>query len=101
LLEVAQLSGEPLLLLRRGFPSRTWFDTACQTANIRANVLPESSAHNAVVGLAAVGYGIGILPSTVRLPDKGVRPIPLVHHKASIGRWECWLGTGNVFLRPR
>jgi DNA-binding transcriptional LysR family regulator len=100
LLEVARLAGEPLLLLRRGFASRAWFDAACQTANIRANVLLESGAHNAVVGLAAAGYGIGILPSTVRLPDKGVRPIPLVHRKASIGRWGMLAWNPQRFLAP-
>src|SRR5215468_5474177 len=87
LLDVAQLASEPLLLLRRGFASREWFDAACQTANIRSNVLFESNAHNAIVGLAAAGHGIGILPSTVQLPDKGVCPIPLVHRKVSVGRW--------------
>jgi LysR family transcriptional regulator, cyn operon transcriptional activator len=65
LLEVAQLGSEPLLLLRRGFASREWFDAACQAANIQSSVLLESSAHNAIVGLASAGYGIGILPSNL------------------------------------
>lgn len=100
LLEVVQLANEPLLLLRRGFASRQWFDSACQTANVRANVLLESSAHNAIVGLVTAGYGIGILPSTVRLPDRGVCPIPLVHRKASIGRWGMLAWNPQRFLAP-
>jgi LysR family cyn operon transcriptional activator len=87
LLVVAQLASERLLLLRRGFASREWFDAACQRANIQSNVLFESNAHNAIVGLTAAGHGVGILPSTVRLPDEGVWPIPLVHRQVSIGRW--------------
>lgn len=54
-LEIAELAGEPLLTLRRGFGSREWFDAACGAAGIRPNILLESSAHNAVVGLAASG----------------------------------------------
>ena len=85
-LEIAELAGEPILVLRRDFGSREWFDVACQAANIRPNILLESSAHYSIVRLAAAGYGIGILPSAVRL-DKDVRAIPLVHHKAPIAKW--------------
>ena len=99
-LELSQLANEPLVLLRRGFGSREWFDAACQTANIRPNTLLESSSHNAVVGLAAAGYGIGILPSAVRLPDKGVHAMPLVHRKASIGKWTMLAWDAQRFLAP-
>ena len=63
-------------MLNRSFASRQWFDAACQTANIRPNVRLESSAPNAVLGLAEAGYGIAILPSMVRFPRRGVRPVP-------------------------
>jgi DNA-binding transcriptional LysR family regulator len=99
-LELSQLANEPLVLLRRGFGSREWFDAACQTAHIRPNILLESSSHNAVVGLAAAGYGIGILPSAVRLPDKGIHAIPLVHRKASIGKWTMLAWDAQRFLAP-
>ena len=99
-LELSQLADEPLVLLRRGFGSREWFDAACQAANIRPNMVLESSSHNAVVGLAAAGYGIGILPSAVRLPDKGVHAMPLVHRKASIGKWTMLAWDAQRFLAP-
>jgi DNA-binding transcriptional LysR family regulator len=99
-LEVGQLASAPLLLLRRGFASRRWFDAACQMANRQLNVLLESSAHNAIVGLAAAGYGIGVLPSTVHLSGQGVRPIPLVHRKASIGRWGMLAWNPQRLLAP-
>jgi LysR family cyn operon transcriptional activator len=99
-LEVAQLAAQPLLLLRRGFASREWFDAACQTANIQSTVLLESSAHNAIIGLVGAGYGIGILPSTVRLTDKGVLAIPIVHRQASIGRWGMLAWNPQRFFAP-
>src|SRR5262249_39972092 len=100
LLEVAQLAGEPLLLLRRGFASREWFDAACQTANIQSNVLLESSAHNAIVGLAGAGYGVGILPPAVRLTAKGARALPIFHPKSPIGRWGMLAWNPQRFLAP-
>jgi LysR family cyn operon transcriptional activator len=99
-LEIAELASEPLLLLRRSFGSREWFDTACHAANIRPNVLLESSAHNALLGLAAAGYGIGVLPSAVRLPDAGVRAIPLVHRNLPIGRWTMLAWDPQRYLAP-
>ena len=86
LLEVASLAGRPLLALRRGFGSRAWFDSACDTASVRPSVLLESSSHNVVLELARAGHGIGILPSAVSLPD-GVCAIPLVHRRVSVGKW--------------
>jgi DNA-binding transcriptional LysR family regulator len=62
--------------------------------------LLESGSHNAVVGLAAAGYGIGILPSAVRLPDKSVHAMPLVHRKASIGKWTMLAWDAQRFLAP-
>src|SRR5262245_57080560 len=99
-LEIAKLGDEPLLLLQRSFASRQWFDAVCQTANMDPNVLLESSAPNAVVELALAGYGIAILPSLVRLPKKGVRAIPLVYRKASIGKWTMLAHDSQRFLAP-
>lgn len=86
-LDIGSLAGQPLLALRHGFGSREWFDVACEAASVRPTVMLESSSHNAVLQLAAAGYGIGILPSAVTLPRKGIRAVPLVHRRASIGKW--------------
>jgi LysR family cyn operon transcriptional activator len=99
-LDIAELAGEPLLLLRPGFGSREWFDAACQAAQIRANVLLESSTPRGVVGLATAGYGIGILPSAVPLLDTGARAIPLVHRKAPIARWTMLAWDSQRYLAP-
>jgi LysR family transcriptional regulator, cyn operon transcriptional activator len=85
-LEVADLADRPLLLLHRTFGSREWFDAACDVAHIRSRVLLESAAPHTLIALTRVGYGIAVVPSTVRIPG-GVRAVPLVQRGASIGRW--------------
>jgi LysR family transcriptional regulator, cyn operon transcriptional activator len=85
-LDVADLADEPLLLLHRSFGSREWFDTACSIAHIRPRVLLESAAPQTLVALTEAGYGVAVVPSTVRVPS-GVLALPLIQRKASIGRW--------------
>jgi DNA-binding transcriptional LysR family regulator len=85
-LDIAELADKPLLLLNRTFGSREWFDSACDVARIRPHVLLEGAAPHTLVALAAMGYGIAIVPSNVALPG-GVHALPLVQRGASIGRW--------------
>jgi LysR family cyn operon transcriptional activator len=73
--------------LRAGFGSRDWFDAACRGAGIHPTVVFESASHNAVLALAAAGYGIGILPSAVSPTTVPVRLMPIVHDGLPIGRW--------------
>jgi LysR family transcriptional regulator, cyn operon transcriptional activator len=84
--EVADLAEEPLLLLHRTFGSREWFDSACDVAHVRPRVLLESAAPHTLIALTDVGYGVAVVPSTVRVPG-GVRAVTLVQRGASIGRW--------------
>jgi len=99
-LEISKLADEPLLLLRRDFGSREWFDAACQTAHLRPRVLLESAAPHTLLALAATDYGIAIVPSNAQVPRGTVRAVPLVHRGASIGRWAsiCW--DPQRFLAP-
>jgi DNA-binding transcriptional LysR family regulator len=99
-LEIAELVEEPLLVLRRGFGSREWFDTACQVANIRPRVLLESAAPHTLVALVATGYGTAILPSNARVPAGVVRAVPLTHRGASIGKWAQIAWDPQRFLAP-
>jgi len=85
-LDVTDLGDESLLLLHRSFGSREWFDTACNIAHIRPRVLLESAAPHTLIALTGIGYGIAVVPSTVLVPS-GVRALPLVQRKESIGRW--------------
>jgi LysR family transcriptional regulator, cyn operon transcriptional activator len=87
ILDIAELADEPLLLLGRGFASAQWFEAACQLAHIRPRVLLQSAAPQTVIALARTGYGVAIIPSPVRVAAEGVRALPLVQRRASIGRW--------------
>jgi DNA-binding transcriptional LysR family regulator len=99
-LDIGNLAGQQLLALRRGFGSRDWFDSACEAANIRPSVLLESNSHNAILGLACAGYGIGILPSATTIPKKGIHAVPLLHRRVSIGKWTMLARDPRRFVPP-
>jgi LysR family transcriptional regulator, cyn operon transcriptional activator len=98
-LEISRLADEPLLVLRRGFASREWFDAACSVAHVRQRVLLESAAPHTLLALAATGYGIAIIPSNAQVP-RGIRALPLVHRGASVGRWATVAWDAARFLAP-
>jgi LysR family cyn operon transcriptional activator len=99
-LEIAELAEEPLLLPRREFGSRVWFDAACHAARIAPRMLLESAAPHTLVALATEGYGIGIVPSNMRLPPRGFRALPLLHRGAAVGRWTMLGWDPRRFLAP-
>jgi hypothetical protein len=49
-------------------------------------VLLESAAPHTLIALTRVGYGVAVVPSTVRIPGD-VRAVGLVQRGGSIGRW--------------
>ena len=85
-MEVGKLSDQSILLLRREFGSRAWFDAACEIAHVKPRVRLESAAPQTLVELAAAGYGVAVVPSTVVIDRGGVRAVPLVQRGASLGR---------------
>jgi len=89
--EVEKLTDEPLLLMQREYGSRAWFDAACETAQVRPRILMECTTAHTLIELAAVGYGVAIVPSTSTI-RKPLRAIPIVCRGASIGQWStvCW-----------
>ena len=78
---VTELAQEPLVLLRRGFGSRGWFDAACQIAHIKPPI-----GHIYGYRLEPI-EDVGIVPSNVRIPTDAVRPVSLLYRGASIGQW--------------
>jgi DNA-binding transcriptional LysR family regulator len=86
-LDIAELAGEPWLLLHTNFASRVWFDAACDVAQIRPRVLLESAAPQTIIALAREGHGVAVIPSTALVPREGVHAAPLVQRGAAIGRW--------------
>ena len=99
-LEIDDLVDTPLLVTRRGFASREWFDTATQVGHMRPHLLLESAAPSTLVALAQAGYGIAIVASTVRIPLGRVRAVPLVQRGAPIGRWLSIASDPRRFLAP-
>jgi DNA-binding transcriptional LysR family regulator len=98
--DLLDLSEEPLLLLGPGFGSHQWFEAACRVAQIRPRVLLESGAPHTLVSLVSAGYGLAIMPSNAHLPKTGIRPIPVVHRKEAIGRWSMMAWDPRRFLAP-
>ena len=99
-LEIAELADESLLLLRRDFASRGWFDVACHVAHIKPRVILESAAPHTLLALARTSHGIAIVPSNVGIPHDAVRALPLVHRRAPIGRWAIVAWDPQRFLPP-
>jgi LysR family transcriptional regulator, cyn operon transcriptional activator len=99
-IEVTELSDEPLMLLRGGFASRDWFETACRIAHLRPRVLLESAAPHTVMALAGDGYGVAIIPSTMRVPRGRIRAIPIIQRGAALGRWLRIAWDPQRFLAP-
>jgi DNA-binding transcriptional LysR family regulator len=85
--EVTALAEEPVLLLRREFGSRVWFERACEVARIRPRIRLESAAPHTLFELAAADYGIAVIPSTVIGRTQGVKWVPIVLNGQSLGRW--------------
>ena len=69
-LELAELADKSLLLLRRDYASRGWFDAACNVAHIKPRVILESAAPHTLLALARTGNDVAIVPSNVRNPTR-------------------------------
>jgi LysR family transcriptional regulator, cyn operon transcriptional activator len=98
--EIAELRDESLLLLRREFASRGWFDTACHVARIKPHVILESSAPHTLLALARTGNAVAIMPTNVRILPGSVRALPLVHCRVSIGGWAVVAWHKERYLAP-
>ena len=99
MLEITELAGESLLLLRRDFASRVVFDTACHIARVKPRVILESAAPHTLLALARTGNDVAIVPSNVHIPSS-VRVLPLVHRGASIGGWTAVAWHQQRYLAP-
>lgn len=99
-LEISELTDHPLLLLRRDYASRGWFDAACHEAHIKPKVLLESAAPHTLLALARTGRGIALVPSNVSIAQDAVQALPLVRRRTPIGRWAIAAWDSRRFLPP-
>jgi len=100
MVDLTELADEPLLLLKQWFGARARFDAACNAAEIHPRVLLESGAPTTLVALAAVGYGVALIPSNIQMLQTEVRSVLLAHRKVPIGWWSSVAWNQNRFLPP-
>jgi LysR family transcriptional regulator, cyn operon transcriptional activator len=84
-IELGELVGAPLMLLRRDFGSRVTFDAACRARGLRPTVTFESGEPNSLVALAEEGHGVAVIPSTVRLAAWRVRAAAVLSRGVPLG----------------
>jgi DNA-binding transcriptional LysR family regulator len=99
-IEVSDLANEPLLMLQRSFASRGWFDAACHNADVSPRIILESGAPATLIALAGTGEGVAIVPSNVKIPQAGIKAIPVTYRGMPIGRWIFIAWDRRRFLPP-
>lgn len=82
-IEVTELTEAPLLMLRKGFLTRSLLDRACAQAGIRVRSVLESDSAYALIALAQAGHGTAIV-STTALARAHHDAIPVTHLGAPI-----------------
>ena len=87
MIDITQIANQRLMV-GSGFASRVLFDSACEVAHVKPNVVLESAAPHTLFALVRSGFGIAVLPSSAAaLMHSGVRAVPLIHRDTAIGRW--------------
>lgn len=88
-IDVKELAGEPLLLLRQDFGTRHLFDAACRIGHVQRRIVLEGGEPSSLIALAEQGHGVAVVPSTVRFVSKSIRVIPILQDGKSLGTWGC------------
>jgi LysR family cyn operon transcriptional activator len=88
-IDLAELADGPLLVLRRGVASRQLFEAACRIAHVQPRIVLESAEPESLLTLAGAGYGIAVLPSTVRAASRRVQMVPILQDGRSLGFWSA------------
>lgn len=88
-IDIAELADQPLLVLRRGVASRQLLEAACRIAHVEPRIALESGDPESLLALAGAGYGIAVLPSTVRAAPRRLQMVPIVQNGRSLGFWSA------------
>lgn len=75
--DLADIAGEDIVVLRRGFLTRQLFDLACARAGVRPTIVLESSTAGTLAALAADGHGIAVISTSAALRQDDVAAVPL------------------------
>jgi DNA-binding transcriptional LysR family regulator len=63
---IADIAGDDLLVMRRGFLTRHLFDQACAAHQVRPRIFLESDSTHTLVALARDGHGVAIVSTSAR-----------------------------------
>jgi len=99
-LDITDLGGESLLLLRQQFMTRGLFDSACEAAGIHPRVMIESGSPHCLLAFVASGLGTAVIPSTVLLDTLHPNAIPLYRGDAQLGCAMCVVWDPRRYLSP-
>jgi LysR family cyn operon transcriptional activator len=86
-LDVTDLRGQRVLLLRHGFGTREIFDATCRIARVHTHTGLEAGDPQSLIALVEAARGIAIVPSTVGFMGRNVHVAPVLHAGASVGMW--------------
>jgi len=86
-LDVTDLPGQRVLLLRHGFSTREIFDAACRIARVHTHTVLEAGDPQSLIALVEAARGIAIVPSTVGRVGRKVHVAPILHARVSLGMW--------------
>jgi DNA-binding transcriptional LysR family regulator len=98
--ELGEVIGEPLLVLRPVFTMRQLFEAACETACLRPRFVFETSVPHALLALARINYGVAIVPSNQVISARSLGIVPIVHEGKSLGQWMAVSWHARRFLPP-
>jgi DNA-binding transcriptional LysR family regulator len=86
-IDLTDLEGERVLVLRRGFGTRELFDGACRVAHVHAHIVLEAGDPRTLIALVEAGRWVGIVPSTAAFTGRKVHVAPILHARTSLGVW--------------
>jgi DNA-binding transcriptional LysR family regulator len=87
IIDLCDLQGERVLLLRQGFGTREVFDAACRIARVHTRIVLEAGDPQSLIALVQAARGIAIVPSTVWFRDQTLRVAPILYARESLGMW--------------
>jgi DNA-binding transcriptional LysR family regulator len=98
-IDLTDLQGERVLLLRQGFGTREMFDGACRIAHVHTRAVLETGDPQSLIALVEAARGIAIVPSTVLFTGRKVHVAPVLHARASPGMWGWIVWDPKRFLQ--
>jgi LysR family hydrogen peroxide-inducible transcriptional activator len=76
-ISLAELDGEPFLLLKEGHCFRDSLIAACNKARISPNVVFESGQFATILAMVSVGMGVSAVPAMAVRPQSGCKFVPI------------------------